>query len=311
MKGLDDEVVSLPSTDKSEVLGKASTEFILPREYMSVSQINMYLRCPRQYEFRYIKGDTNPPGIAMVMGSALHHAVEKTHQQTIDTGRPLPQEATVAEFSDKWDAMHTDMELVADPDDRDADINTKDMGVKLVKNYYQNTLPTIRPIEVEKKVEYLVEGVPMLGYIDLIDTAPEVPDGVPPCTCENAAEKSACQRSLLCNMQSNATVVADTKVVKRKKSQKDIDNDLQLTGYALATGTNRVRFDCLVKSNRNPTVVQIGATRTKDDFRWYGEVVKGVADGITKGSFPTCPPDSWCCSPKWCGYWSKCRGKKS
>ena len=310
MKGLDDEVhVTKPVVIKTE---DGASPFILPRDYMSASQVNMYHRCPRQYEFRYIKGDTSPPGVAMVMGSALHHAVEKAHTSTIDTGSPLPIKAAQAEFSDKWDTMHKDLELKPlSDDDPDQAINTKDMGVRLLGKYYTETLPTIRPVEVEKKVEFVVRQVPMLGYIDLVDKGPEVPDSVHPCECDSTEERSSCAKALLCNMNRNGIVVADTKVVKRKKSANDIKHDLQLTGYALATGTNRVRFDSLVKSTRNPRVEQISGTRTVQDFNWFGEVVAGVAEGITKGYFPPCPPDSWCCSAKYCGYWSKCRGKKS
>ncbi len=307
MKGLDDERVE--PKPSSQLVGL--TSYDLPRGYLSMSQIGMYLRCPRMYEFRYIKGLISPPGIAMVMGTAIHHAVELTHQSTIDTGTPLPIEAGKDLFSDKWDGMSTELEIKTAPTDKDADINTKDVGVRLLSLYHKNVVPTITPVAVEEKVEFKLGDVPMMGYIDLIDRGPPRSRTSVPCVCDTVDKRTKCPKSLLCNLDAHDITVADTKVVRMKKSQAQADNDMQLTAYARAKGTNKVRFDALVKSAKNPRIEQVTATRTAQELAWLDQVAKGVAEGITKGSFPVCPTDSWCCNARFCGYWSRCRGKQS
>ena len=37
----------------------------LPLGHLSHTQVDMYLRCARQYEFRYVKGEMQPPGVAL------------------------------------------------------------------------------------------------------------------------------------------------------------------------------------------------------------------------------------------------------
>ena len=61
-------------------------------KYLSVSQVNMYLRCPLQYMFRYIEGLKLPPKSAMTLGKSIHFGIEGNYRQKIDSHKDLPKE---------------------------------------------------------------------------------------------------------------------------------------------------------------------------------------------------------------------------
>jgi len=45
------------------------------KRQLSYTQLNMFLRCPRQYEYRYIHGLKVPPSGAMVQSRVWHQTV--------------------------------------------------------------------------------------------------------------------------------------------------------------------------------------------------------------------------------------------
>ena len=47
-------------------------KYEIPRGHLSASAIGTLLRCPRQYEFRYVKGVIIPPGKTLATGSIFH-----------------------------------------------------------------------------------------------------------------------------------------------------------------------------------------------------------------------------------------------
>lgn len=307
MKGLDDE--GSIGRVANPVKPKEPSKYTLPTGYLSNSQIEMYLRCPKQYEFRYILGVVRPPNVSMAMGTAVHAAVEAIHQVHITTGDYLDVDSAKDVFSDSWDAVVAEADIDVDDEEEVAKGNTKDIGVRLVDRYRTQQAPQIRAHSVEERVEGEVGGVPILGYIDLIQKG-DTPQGDPNCACGGTGEESKCDKPMLCSVERSSRVVVDNKVVGRAKRQSDADNSLQLSGYALLKGVRNVRFDCLVKNIRTPKIVALESVRSDQDLAWYKEVVTGVADGITRGYFPACAPDTWCCNAKFCGFWEMCRGKK-
>src|SRR5512136_1904926 len=88
-----DEEVDLDEFIELEPAGELEAPpggFKLPVGYASNSQVEMYLRCPRQYEFRYVKKISRPPSVAATQGSGIHHALEHTHHHIVDKGVPAP-----------------------------------------------------------------------------------------------------------------------------------------------------------------------------------------------------------------------------
>ena len=59
-------------------------------EAITQSMLGMFLRCPHQFERRYLRGEIIPPGIAARRGSATHKAAQINHEQKLHTHEDLP-----------------------------------------------------------------------------------------------------------------------------------------------------------------------------------------------------------------------------
>ena len=66
-----------------------SSKYELPRGYLSASSIGMLLNCPKQFEFRYVKGLVIPPGAALVTGSAMHRTLETYYKDAMTSSQRL------------------------------------------------------------------------------------------------------------------------------------------------------------------------------------------------------------------------------
>jgi len=246
----------------------------LPKKHISVSQVEMYLRCPMQYFFRYCEQIVRPPSVALIEGSSGHVALAINNQQKIETHEDLPTRQVVECFSDTFSDKSQEIE--------NWENDSKDEVIKrsgnLIAEYMEQTAPGIQPVAVE--TEYTVDlniddsNVPVLMYVDL-----------------------------------EHEMLSDYKVVGRTKSQGDADNSLQLATYGVATGAKEAEFICLVKS-KNPKINRVKTSLTESKTQWAAEVIGSVARAISKGVFPVCDPTHWCCSERFCGYWRLCRGKE-
>jgi hypothetical protein len=280
------------------------SRIVLPKAYLSISQVNMYLRCPKQYEFRYVEDHKRPPAVPMALGSSGHAALETTHHHIVDHDKPAPTQQLLDCFSDKW----TELSALVEDWEGAKPGPIKDTGIALVRIYNETLAPTVKPQVdaqkvrgIEKKFEIDVAGVPMLGYIDLIDTNASIAF-----SDEELALMKASGQTVPEDLRS---AVVDFKFKGKSMAQAEVDGSLQMTLYSLATGIYAIRFEQLLKT-KVPKVKRATAVRTKADHLWLQRIVRDVAQAITKGVFPPCDPTAWVCSPKWCGYWRMCRGKK-
>lgn len=252
----------------------------LPKGVMSPSQFDMYRRCARQYDFRYIQGLIEPPGIAMIKGTAVHRGAEVTHRHTIDTGTPLGVEAAVQEVADNFVEQ---LERVALGKDDDPG-REKDRAIANFRVYYAQAVPKIHPVAAEKTFAVKIGTVPVRGVIDLIDRV------------EDAGAE--------------VEVVSDLKVTGRIWPDQKIECAPQLTFYSIVENTPRVRVDFLLDQKSGTRYEPKRTLRTLNDKRVLTEDLEQVVDLIKRGIFPRCDPTSWACTERFCGYYNKCRGPK-
>ena len=52
-------------------------------KYLSPTSINTYLRCPRKYFLKYIKGLKEKPSIHLIRGKAVHDSIARFHQMDL------------------------------------------------------------------------------------------------------------------------------------------------------------------------------------------------------------------------------------
>jgi len=259
----------------------------LPKGYLSASQISQYLKCPRQFEFRVVKGIIMPPSIAMAEGKAIHRGLEVGHREALKTDN-VPLDMMLDAHADAWKNVRSDIDWNAENEDDANEDQVLSRGRALLSLYQRDHLPVLKAVVdpigpfIERRFWVTIGEmrVPMLGYIDLL------------------AEDHAPKSTLV------GPVIVDHKVVSRAKSADDAQNDMQLTIYSLVTKVTQVAFNCLTKT-KTPAVKMISASRGAHDWRWAQFVIERVAESIARGSFP---PGSreWWCSKKWCGFWDLC-----
>lgn len=281
-------------------------KYALPKDYLSASQIKMYLRCSKQYEYRYVKGLVMPPALPMLQGSAVHKGFEIYYQEVIDGRQPLNAEQ-LADFT------VTQLEDMADEQDVTLEGSSKDQAaaelVGVVKPYISAIAPTVRPHLVEQEVRYETKcGVELLAYIDLV--------------------RKPSEWETTNNLLSNRIV--DYKITGRKWSLNKLANDLQFLIYSAATGMEDIEIHNLTKTtkkvaikeqkeedylaNTQDVATNLRVLRNKmssaSDTAHVENLVESVASAISAGTFIPCDTESWCCNEKFCGFWHLCRGKR-
>jgi len=248
----------------------------LPTKALSVTQLLMYLKCPKQYEERYVFGKKTPPGIALIEGSSGHDALEWQNTYQMAHGEPAPVKKVIERYGDALATRAKDvpaMEWRKAGESKDVVYNR---GVPLLKTYMTDTVKRFTPVAAEQGFEMSVKGVPFMGFIDLVE----------------------------------ADALWDYKVCSAStysKMKRGIEGDLQLSAYAYATGKRRVGLIPMVK-DRGEVHVE-GSTRTAPNLKGFEEVVVRVAKSISAGAFPLCLPEHWWCNARFCGYYKTCRGK--
>lgn len=248
------------------------------------SHLGMFLRCAAQFERRYILGEIIPPGIAARRGSATHKAAEINHLQKLNTREDLPVDTLQDVARDHYIKLVKE-EGVFIPKDQVGEKDKLlgaglDASTRLTKLYREVLAPQIQPIMVEEKIEIDVGlELPLVGTVDL--------------TTEGG------------NLE-------DIKTADKSKDQSMADTSLQLTMYAglYATQTGKwpkkINLRILVNSKK-PQLQTLETQRGPEDWnRLIGRIQFMIAQ-INSGLFPPCSPDSYLCSPKWCGYWLTCR----
>lgn len=269
-------LVTRESTAKYLRARRYAHEMTLPQGYVSISQVEMYLRCPAQYYYRYIMGLKVPPASAASFGIATHRAIEHNYKQKIESREDLPTDVVQDAWADAWNeiAETTAFEENEDPG------QIKDEGVKVAALYMGEVAPTVQPVLVEHDFLIPIEGtdIRFRGIIDVVD---------------------------------ERNVIHDAKTTKRSPDQDAISTSQQMTAYAighraiLGMQETGLRMEYMVRT-KTPKIVTLEAgPRTDAEVNRLIKIAGQVQLSIAAGHwYPN--QNSFLCSPKWCGYWDIC-----
>lgn len=240
-------------------------------DHVSHSQITMWLRCPRSWEFRYVKGLKTPPSGALILGHSYHKALEVNYSQKVETGEDLSLTHVLDAFSDAWsDRMVKESEILWEGRRPGA---MKDQGIDIVNRYHTEVAPTIQPVVVEGWYEKIISGTKFVGSVDLVDDQDER---------------------------------IDHKTAAQAYNQGDVDKDLQASAHAFALARPGVHAFHVAVKTKIPRIQIIKTTRTTDDILWWLDLARAVITSMKTGIAPP-NPIGWHCSPRFCGYYSMCR----
>lgn len=243
---------------------------------LSVSQLDKWTRCPRQWWFRHDQKVKCPPDIDRAIGLAFHHAIAVNYEQKMQSNRDISSDDMYDAFLQKFNSIHEE-EGIAKASEANID-EAKDIGLRIVRCQRDEIAPSVRPQFVEEKFELdLGDGFPfvLLGYIDVIDE--------------------------------NDTII-DNKAYSKPPWQSDVDASIQFSGYSLAFRalTQRVepccRMDAVTKKKRSQAV-QLTTSRTNKELRWFVRLIEEIATAILAKNFYPCR-NAFC--ERYCDYWDRC-----
>lgn len=245
------------------------------------SEVGTFLKCGKQWEFRYVMGIKTPPRGAMTVGSSVDAGVTRNLAQKVESNKDL-------QLSEVLDVYSTDFDIRAKETDWEDDDQSKqkDMGAQLVMLHHKDVAPKIDPETVQEKFVLETDaGYNIGGIIDL-------------------TEKSG--------------IVADTKTSKNKYSPDAVSKALQPALYDFAYEALKgkkatgFRYDVLIKPTKTkpPELQQVSAKVTDADRSWLFDAIGNMDRAIMAGVALPAPEGAWWCSKDWCGYWDKCKGKK-
>ncbi|MFA6958357.1 MAG: PD-(D/E)XK nuclease family protein [Thermoanaerobaculia bacterium] len=244
--------------------------------HLSVSQVNLYLRCPRAYLFRYIeRREPERASIDLVFGKAVHSAigwwVEERLKGVVPEGTALART-----FRADFTAESTIDKL--DLDDKDP-AELKTLGERLV-GLAAHALSAVTPVASELRFEVeLIDPisrralpVPLLGFIDLV---------------------------------LEEDVIGEIKTAARKTSVGSYLLQLAAYRYAWRKTKNsipRLQVIELLKT-KEPDILVIEADVSDRDERWFAEVATAAYASITRDAFHPVP--NYLCGR--CEYRQACR----
>lgn len=144
--------------------------------HRSVSQLNTYQRCPRQYYYRYLKKLPEKPSEFLIVGSAFDEGmtfiIDNCKCDTKSNIRPDDDvvDAGILLINNRLEKLLGDSPF---DDEIKEDSREKIFQLsKLVKPYFTEFLPDtgLVPHSSQYKLNYYIDGIPdpILGYIDMI-----------------------------------------------------------------------------------------------------------------------------------------------
>ena len=252
-------------------------ELDLPSGHLSFSQIDLVLRCGFLYEYQYVQGHKRPVGPALVEGGALGKVLETTHKQHAKTGHHLPREDAISLYEK---TLGKELKTVADDqwyNDQPEDLFAR--GRRFLHDYWPPVTRAVvekRKVMAEAKYELEIAGVPVEGYVDLIDPFKGVVD------FKVAAEAG----------------------------RYNVKRSLQLSLYAVAFQVPKVAYCVFEKWTGN--IRWLYGKRKLDETHWWLKVVVSrVAAAISERRFvPTQIDKDKLCDPKWCPRFDICAGMR-
>lgn len=249
------------------------------------SMLGMWGRCQIQFWYRYLEGIIVPPGIAARVGTGVHKGAEYSNRAKLTQEEREPRDVVVQAAVQGYEDALSSEGLFIPPTQSVSKVKIigegKDQVASLAGLYYDQVDPGIDPAAVERKIAYQPPdlALPFEGIADWV------------------------QRGL--------EEWGDIKTSKSRWSQAKADASIQATLYPrlieaeYGQRPRHLHFDVLVKT-KEPVHQVVETVRTEDDFDRLVWRAQQMLDQIRAGIFQPADPDSWVCSPEWCGYWYLC-----
>lgn len=160
-------------------IDRNKSEPIKNEEHFSFSQLNTYFRCPKQYEYSYVKGIKMPPNLPMSSGKAIHETFELNSKHKMSKKEDMPIDSMLDAAATAHDKYMADVDDT--PKNKGED---KDANIAIAGYYRRTQAPGIMPIAVERGFRIELEDDeaatdyrPVIGWIDTFSELPDPREG--------------------------------------------------------------------------------------------------------------------------------------
>lgn len=306
-----------------------TTGLKIPFNYLSTSQVNTYLICPRSYYWRYVEGKREPTSPNLVTGIVGHKLLENL---ALMDNLEVSEEFLTREFNNLFNEL---LETVpSDQKTKEGMIEfnkSKDKFLPSLHLYCREVFPTMNIVGQEVQVNADMDiihtditdknnvgisnigKITFVGFVDFINKTKGKKDGPP--------IKGATFRELKDKVNGLDFQIGDYKS-GAEKDHTYFMSDVQTPFYSYVTGINNIRVDYIAHSSIKYTVKGVPYKNSRPpmyNILTYNPNIHNMKDmlnqfssaaiGIGNGSFPMCHQTMWKCNEKSCGHWDYCRGK--
>jgi hypothetical protein len=273
-----------------------------PMKNLSVSKIEKFLLCPKNFEFSYIHKIPQPNSWKPHAGKVVHQILENAMHQFCKTGAYPGWQEMDDQYDGVWAEITREEEeknwFVGWQDDPKDPLETlKPDYRKLIRLAREEVLPTINP--------FRIDGEPVLEYrIDL-----EVRTRVGPCPIIGYAD-----------LLDGSGVLMDWKTTqlneKGELSKRAQRGWLQFAAYSLwawpLVGEEELRCEkiFLIRGSGDPSVQRVPFIVGPKHRDYFVKLAAQVWETIHQGIF-IANPETWLCKPDFCPFWAGCMGEFS
>lgn len=251
---------------------------------LSYSQISALLRCARAYQYHYLEKIPTALPARMLLGRCYHHMVAVAASRKVLFNEIISPEEIADTFTTQWNREMAGKLVYDELGEEKVEATIIEFGdddpeelrktiTTLAQMYVSNVLPKLKIEAIEKRLTGNVDGIPLVGYADLI-LAP-------------------------------GTTIIDHKTGRRKSSQDEADKDIQFSMYALLLGKPITGQFHMALDQKEPKLEIVETKRTKEDIERARELVRDSWSIIQNGAFPR--NETWWGCGEGCGYWMTCK----
>jgi hypothetical protein len=249
---------------------------------LSGSSLNVYMECPRQWQYTYLWVKQVPPSYKMALGIAAHEAVEVMFRDWKASGYlPTNTDRWLQAFDASWFEITKDTRPKNNQPAESAEAHRRS-GHQVVGFYARQVAPTIEVYAFEEPMAVTINGHTWTGTIDLID---KMPDG--------------------------RLRLRDHKFTSKKPDGTNRYRRPMIGYYLGATAKYgeiaAVQVDYVIRGNRDrpPTFMPILMEIGQQDILDFATDVEEAVSNINAGRFPPLGRETLAC--RWCPYRKVCK----
>lgn len=253
------------------------------RRVFHQSEIKTYLMCGMSWAFRYVDKIKMPGSVAAMIGNCVDTGVSANLAQKVVSGKDMPIDQVLETCSSEFEKRVP--ETVFDEEEQPGP--AKDAAIRVMEFHHKHVAPLISPVTVQE--EFVIQtdaGYDLAGAIDYTD---------------------------------RNDFIGDTKTASRQRASSYVVNGAfqpAMYDYAFQAMRNRpakgFRFDIITRPTVKlaPEYKPISGQVTEADHAWLFNGITQVHKAIQAGIALPISEGHWKCSPKYCEYFSICKGRK-